>query len=107
MGIDKVTNIGGVPQPDNSKASRSKITSSDFGKDSVSISPEAQKAQEVERENKQVRETVKKAVEEIPDIRQDRVKEVKVKLSQGYYDNLDSKMLDRVAEKIAEALIRS
>ncbi len=43
-------------------------------------------------------------IREIPDIRQDRIKEVKEKLEKGAYDNLSEEILDKIAEKILRGI---
>ena len=66
--------------------------------DSIVISKEAQAAQETAK----IIETVKNSS---PDIRQDRIQEVKEKMQKGHYDTPDNEILDRVAEKIAQILL--
>ena len=46
-------------------------------------------------------------IKKTSDIRQERVKEVKAKLERGDYDNIDAEILDKVADKIAQALTRN
>ena len=99
MVIDRIGNINKVVGSDNVRSKSTKDVQSAQGQDSVSISKEAQQAQEMA----QVLSTVREA----PDIRQDRVKEVKEKLARGEYDNPESELLDKVAEKIADALTRT
>ena len=99
MVIDRIGNINKVVGSDNVRAQNTKGVQSAQGQDSVSISKEAQQAQEMA----QVLNTVRQA----PDIRQDRVNEVKEKMARGEYANPDSVLLDRVAEKIAAALTRT
>ena len=48
---------------------------------------------------------VQKIVKNTSDVRADKVKEAKAKLARGDYDNLDTEVLDKVAEKIAQAFL--
>ncbi len=68
------------------------------GSDRVSISEEAKQASELVKMQKKIKES--------PDIRRERVSEVRTKMAQGEYDDIDHKLLDRVADKIAQSFIR-
>jgi len=100
MVIDKIGNTNKILNGDKIQNPKTREISNRSGEsDSVSISNEAQKAQTIA----QVTSYVKAA----PDIREDKVKEVKEKLAKGYYDDPENKILEKVAEKIADALIRA
>ncbi|MES0491783.1 MAG: flagellar biosynthesis anti-sigma factor FlgM [Leptospirales bacterium] len=99
MVIDRIGNINKVVGSDNIRSNSAKDVQSAKGQDSVSISKEAQQAQEMA----QVLSTVRQA----PDIRQERVKEVKEKLARGDYDSPEIELLEKVAEKIADAITRN
>lgn len=99
MVIDRIGNINRVVGPEKGANTKAKDIKSKIGGDTVSISPEAQKAQDTARASGMVKES--------PDIRQDRVNAVKEKMAAGAYDGPDSEILDKVAEKIAESLTRS
>lgn len=98
MVIDKIGNVNKIIGPDNKQNQVNKKSSPKLGEDTVSISKEAQAAQEAAK--------TAGIVKNSSDVRTDRVKEVKEKLARGDYDNVDAEILDRVADKIAEALIR-
>lgn len=97
MMIDKIGGIGKVYEPkEPSRTPKTQETSPVFGQDTVKISEEAIKAQEAQQALKTVKST--------PDIRQEKVREVKEKLAKGEYDNLTNEILEKVAEKIALAI---
>ena len=98
MVIDRIGNINKIIGPDNKQSQKVKSVSTKVGEDTVSISKEAQAAQEAARSANIVKSS--------SDVRADRVKEVKEKLARGDYDTIDAEILDRVADKIAEALIK-
>jgi len=99
MVIDKIGNINKVVGSEKVRQNKAQDTKVTQGQDTVSISKEAQQAQEMSKVVSTVRQT--------PDVRADRVKEVKAKMANGDYDNPGSELLDKVAEKIAEALVRT
>lgn len=99
MVIDRIGNVNKVAGTDSFQSQKPKEVKPSIGEDTVSISKEAQKAQEISRAT----ETVKSS----EDIRQDKVKEVREKLERGDYDKPDTEILDRVAEKIAQSLLGS
>lgn len=72
----------------------SKKVSTSYGSDNVEISDEARKL----AEQAQIRE----AVEASPDIREDKIAEVKERLQNGYYDN--EEVLNDVAAKLLDVL---
>jgi negative regulator of flagellin synthesis FlgM len=97
MVIDKIGNINNIVEPKNTKSvSRAK----EAGKaDSIEISSEAKKASEIARYTQIVKET--------PDIRTDRVKAIKEQIQDGTYDRfVDNKVLEMVADKIAQNLVK-
>ncbi len=98
MVIDKINSINQVTQ--NTGVNKIKKTSSrnSLGADSVSISKEAQ--------NAQINAKAVDLVKGTQDVRQERVQDVKAKLARGEYDNIDTQILEKVAEKIAMALLR-
>jgi len=97
MVIDKIGNINNIVEPKGTKSvSRARETGKN---DSIEISSEAKKAAESARYEQIVRET--------PDIRMDRVKEIKARIQDGTYDKFnDDKILAMVADKIADRLLR-
>lgn len=98
MVIDKIGNIGKIFQNERPKNIQAKQAPASLGEDTVSISKEALKAQEMAQTTKIVKSSA--------DVRQDRIREVKEKLERGDYDNLDNELLDRVADRIAGSIIR-
>jgi len=99
MVIDRIGNVNKIIGSDKSAPSKIKGEKSEIAGDTVSISKEAQAAQELARTT----DTVKRA----SDIRQDKVNEVKAKLARGDYDVINNEILDRVADKIAQALLKN
>ncbi|MCS6983752.1 MAG: flagellar biosynthesis anti-sigma factor FlgM [Leptospiraceae bacterium] len=98
MMIDKVGGVGKFYEPkDVQKPARTAEVNPVFGQDTVKISEEAIRAQEAQQALKTVRSA--------PEIRQERVKEVKEKLARGEYDNLTNEIIEKVAEKIAANLV--
>lgn len=97
MVIDKIGNIGKILKPNKPGNTQPAQKAVNTGSDSVSISNEAIKAQEAAQ--------VKQAVKNSPEIRQDRIKEVKEKLANGDYDNLDNEMLDKIADRVARSFM--
>lgn len=96
MVIDKIGNINNIaetkknkPVPDKNEASRG---------DSIHISNEGKQAAETARNIQIIKET--------PDIRADRVKEIKAKIDNGTYDFDNKQILEMVADKIANFLLR-
>ena len=98
MVIDKIGSMNKIIGPDNKQNQKVNKVSNKIGEDTVSISKEAQAAQEAAKTSNLVKNSA--------DVRTDRVEEVKEKLARGDYDTVDAEILDRVADKIAEALIR-
>ncbi len=97
MVIDKIGNINNIVESKNAK-SVSKAKESKKA-DSVHISSEAKQAAETAKYGHIVKES--------PDIRMDRVKEIKSRIQDGTYDKFtDDKVLEMVADKIARQLLR-
>lgn len=97
MVIDKIGNVNNIVDPKSTRnVSKEKATKKS---DSLEISTEGKKAAEVSRYTQMVKET--------PDIRADRVREIKEQIKNGTYDKFnDNKVLEMVAEKIAINLLR-
>jgi negative regulator of flagellin synthesis FlgM len=96
MVIDKIGNINNIIEPKKSNpVSSAKETKK---KDSIEISSEGKKAADASK--------VAQLVKETPDIRMDRVQEIKEQIANGTYNFDDPKMLDMVAEKIASFLMK-
>jgi negative regulator of flagellin synthesis FlgM len=96
MVIDKIGNINNIIEPKKTKSvSGSKEIKQS---DSVQISSEAKSAAETAK--------IAQVIQSAPDIRVDRVNELKEKIANGTYNFDDPKVLDRVADKIATFLLR-
>lgn len=104
MNINSIGNLGnsiGKSSDIKSRNFPSKIDSTsnkNLEKDYVSISKEALEAQDFSN--------VSQIVEKAPDVRFKRVEEIREKIKNNEYDSLENKILDKVAEKIALALLR-
>jgi negative regulator of flagellin synthesis FlgM len=97
MVIDKIGNINNIIESKKTKAS-SQAKDVKTPKDSLQISSEGKKAAEVSKATQVVMET--------PDMRVDRVREIKERVQNGTYDFNDDSMLERVADKIAQHLLK-
>lgn len=86
--------VEGKPRVTSKKAEKGKPEVSKT--DRVDISPEAKELQQTES----LIAAAKKAFEELPDVREEVIKEVAERLERGTYDRSD------VVEKLAEALLR-
>jgi len=96
MVIEKIGNIKNIVEPKNTKpVGRAKSVNKS---DAVEISSEAKKAAEQSK--------VAQIVRQIPDIRAERVKEIKEQIANGTYNFNDDRIIDKVAEKIAMQLLR-
>lgn len=96
MVIDKIGNIKNIIEP---KKAHATTGSKDVKKnDSIQISSEGKKAAEMSKFSQIVKET--------PDIRVDRVNEIKEKIASGTYDFNNDKILEMVADRIANFLLR-
>jgi negative regulator of flagellin synthesis FlgM len=97
MVIDKVGNVNNVYDAKRPKGV-SKSGQADQTADKVQISNEALKAVEDARYTQTVRET--------PDVRAEKVNEIKAKIASGEYDkDIDNKILNLVADKILTQLL--
>jgi len=96
MGIEKITNINKLL--DTKKAKPVSKKQKTGKKDSIEISSEAKNAAEIAKQINIVKET--------PDIRIDRINSIKERIANGTYDFNDTKILEMVADKIVDALIR-
>ena len=97
MVVDKIGNTGNIIPPGGSRFNKASKKEGVVNPDSVSISREAQKAQEEANWLNIVKKT--------SDVREERIDAVKQRVSEGYYDN-KTEILEKVAEKIAQALLR-
>jgi len=98
MVIDRIGNTNKITGSDQFQSQKTREVKKSTGEDTVSISPEAQEAKVISR----AKDTVNAAA----DVRADRVKEVREKLNRGDYDAPNTEILDKVAEKIAQTLLR-
>ena len=97
MVIDKIGNINNIIDPKGIK-SVSKNRKTDKI-DSLQISSEGKEAAELSK--------YAQIVKEVPDIRIDKVNAIKEQIQNGTYDKFtDDKILEMVADKIAENLLR-
>ena len=96
MVIDKIGNINNITETKKNKPVSSKNETSRG--DSIHISTEGKQAAETARNIQIIKET--------PDIRADRVKEIKSKIDNGTYDFDNKQILEMVADKIASFLLR-
>lgn len=98
MVIDKVGNVNNVYDAKRSKGV-AKSGQVEQSADKVQISSEGLKAVEDARYTQIVRD--------VPDVREERVQEIKAKIASGEYDKeIDNKILNIVADKILTQLIR-
>ena len=96
MVIDKIGNIKNIIEP---KKSKPVSTQKEVNKnDSIQISSEGKKAAETAKDIQ--------LVNQAPDIRIDRVNEIKSKIADGTYNFDDTKILGMVADRIANFLLR-
>ncbi len=97
MMIDKIDNINNIVDP---KKTKSVSKNNDVKKtDSLEISSEGKKAAKIAEYIQAVKET--------PDIRIEKVNEIKEQIEKGEYSKFnDNKVLEMVAEKIATNLLR-
>ncbi|MCP4133281.1 MAG: flagellar biosynthesis anti-sigma factor FlgM [bacterium] len=96
MVIDKIGNIKNIVET--KKTQKVSTTKKSEKNDSIQISSEGKKAAENSK--------ISQVVHETPDIRADRVNDIKERIANGTYDFNDEKMLERVADKIAGYLLR-
>lgn len=96
MVIDKIGNINNITETKKNKPVPG--IKEDSRGDSIQISTEGKQAAETARNIQIIKET--------PDIRADRVKEIKARIDNGTYDFDNNKILEMVADKIANFLLR-
>lgn len=96
MVIDKISNINNIIEPKKSNpVASAKETKK---KDIVQISTEGKEAAQVSK--------LAQTVKEVSDIRVDRVKEIKDQIANGSYNFNDSRILELVADRIVNFLLR-
>jgi negative regulator of flagellin synthesis FlgM len=96
MAIDKIGNINNIIEP---KKSNPVTNAKEIKKkDSIQISSEGKMAAQVSKLSQVVKET--------PDIRVERVQQIKEQVANGSYDFNDPKILEQVADRIANFLLR-
>ena len=96
MMINKVGNIQNVIEPKKSKPVAEKDNVSRA--DSAHISIEGKQAAEFARNLQMVNES--------PDIRVDKIREIKEKINNGTYDFDDRDIINKVAEKLTAVLLK-
>lgn len=96
MVIEKIGNINNISETKKSKPVSGK--KEEIKSDSIQISSEGKQAAEIARSAQIVKDT--------PDTRVERVRDIKMRIDNGTYDFNDNKMLDMVADKIADFLLR-
>jgi negative regulator of flagellin synthesis FlgM len=96
MVIEKIGNINNISETKKSKPISGK--KEDIRSDSIQISSEGKLA----AENAKLTQVIK----ETPDMRMDRVRDIKQRINDGSYDFNDNKMLEMVADKIASFLVK-
>jgi negative regulator of flagellin synthesis FlgM len=97
MVIDKIDNINNIQEPKRNKSvSRNNETKKT---DSIEISSEGKNAAKIAEYTQNIKN--------IPDIRVDKVNELKKQIEEGVYTKFtDDKVLEMVADKIASSLLR-
>jgi flagellar biosynthesis anti-sigma factor FlgM len=96
MVINKIGNLNNIVEPKKTKPSPgAKETKKN---DSIQISSEGKKAAEIAKDAQLINQT--------SDVRADKVNEIKEKIANGSYDFNDSKILEMVADRIANFLLR-
>lgn len=93
MEIRGVNGVGGINNDRINKLNE-KVTTHQAGSDDVQISDEAKKLSEIS--------AFQQIVESAPDVREDKIAEVKAKLESGAYDN--EEVMNSVAEKLMKVL---
>ncbi len=96
MVIDKIGGIHNIPEP---KKSKQTSAAGEAGrKDAIEISSEGKLAAEISKSMQTVHET--------PDVRADKVKDIRERIQNGSYDFDDSTVLSAVAGKVAGILLK-
>jgi len=96
MVIEKIGNINNIAEPKKNKAVSDKRN--EIRSDSIQISNEGKIAAENAKNAQIIRET--------PDIRADRVKDIKMRIDNGSYNFNDNKILEMVADRIVDFLVK-
>ena len=96
MIIDKIGNINSIAEPKKSNpiSEKKEGTRGDL----IEISSEGKLAAE-NAKNAQV-------IRDIPDVRVDRVKDIKTRIDNGSYNFNDNKILEMVADKIVDFIVK-
>ena len=96
MVIEKIGNINNISETKKSKPVSGK--KEDIKSDSIQISSEGKQAAETAKLTQVIKET--------PDVRMERIRDIKQRINDGTYDFNDNKMLEMVADKIASFLVK-
>ena len=96
MVIEKIGNINNIAEPKKNKPVSGK--SEGLQGDSIQISSEGKLAAENAKNAQIIRET--------PDVRADRVKDIKMRIDNGSYNFDDNKILEMVADRIVDFLVK-
>ncbi len=96
MVIEKIGNINNITDTKKSKPVSGK--KEEYKSDSIQISNEGKQAADIARSAQVVKDS--------PDTRIERVKDIKMRIDNGTYNFDDNKMLEMVADKIANFLLR-
>ena len=96
MVIEKIGNINNISETRKGKPVSAK--KEETRTDSVQISSEGKQAAETAKNIQIIKDT--------PDLRLDKVKDIKQRINDGTYDFNDNKVLEMVADKIANFLLR-
>jgi negative regulator of flagellin synthesis FlgM len=96
MVIEKIGNINNIAEPKKNKPVSDR--KDDIRNDSIHISNEGKIAAE-NAKNAQI-------IREAPDVRADRVKDIKMRIDNGSYNFNDNKILEMVADRIVDFLVK-
>jgi flagellar biosynthesis anti-sigma factor FlgM len=96
MVINKIGNVNNIVEPKKTKPSSG--TKETKKNDSIQISSEGKKAAEIAKDAQ--------LINQASNVRSDKVNEIKEKIANGSYDFNDSKIIEMVADRIANFLLR-
>ena len=96
MVIEKIGNINNIAEPKKNKPVSDR--KDDIRNDSIHISNEGKIAAENAKNTQIIREA--------PDVRADRVKDIKMRIDNGSYNFDDTKILEMVADRIVDFLVK-
>ena len=96
MVIEKIGNINNISEPKKNRPVSERRD--EIRGDSINISPEGKMAAENAKNAQIIRET--------PDVRTDRVKDIKMRIENGSYNFDDNKILEMVADRIVDFLVK-